>query len=181
MNHNLPTILALDVGAKLIGAAVFENKRLVFYAVKSIKKSTEAETLRQVQKVLETLVFDYGIYIIALEKLVYPQQRNSFVKTVYEEVKDFANEEGIKLLEFEPLFIRQTICKNKVATKQNAFEIITRLYPELFKAFTAKRIWQKAYYAYLFNAIAVGLVCNKEIKERNFGKITRKNSENEGI
>lgn len=179
MNHILPNILALDVGAKQIGVAVFENQRLVFYRVKSIKKPTTADTLKQVCKVLEGLIFDYVIQIIAVEKLVYPQQRNSFVKTVYEEVKDFANENNIKLLELEPLFVRQTICKNKVATKQNAFEIITRLYPELSKAFAANRIWQKAYYAYLFNAIAVGLVCVKEIKGSNLVKIIRKDSENE--
>jgi RNase H-fold protein (predicted Holliday junction resolvase) len=52
MNRILPNILALDVGAKLIGASVFENKRLVFYAVKSIKKTTEKETLKQLRKVL---------------------------------------------------------------------------------------------------------------------------------
>lgn len=181
MKYISPNILALDVGAKQIGTVVFENGRLVFYAVKLIRKSTEAETLKQVWKVVETLVFNYGIQIISLEKLVYSQQQNSFVKTVYEEIKDFANEEGIKLLEFEPLFVRQTICKNKGATKQNTFEIITRLYPELSKAFFATRVWQKAYYAYLFNAIAVGLVSVKEIKGNNLVKITRKKFENEGI
>ncbi len=179
MKEVSPTILALDVGAKQIGTAVFENGRLFFYAVKLIRKSTETETLKQVRKVLEMLAFDSGIQVIAVEKLVYSQQQNSFVKTVYEEVKDFSNEEGIKLLEFEPLFVRQTICKEKEATKQNTFEIITRLYPELSKAFFATRIWQKAYYAYLFNAIAVGLVCIKEIKGSNLIRIIRKDSKNE--
>lgn len=181
MRYNLPKLLALDVGAKQIGAAVFESHRLVFYAIKSIKKPTKTETLKQTRNVLKRLIIEYDIQVIAVEKLVYPQQQRSFVKTVYEEIRSFANEKNIKLLELEPLFVRQTICKNKAATKRNTFETITRLYSELSKAFAAKRIWQKAYYAYLFNAIAVGLVSVKEIKGRNFFKISRKEFENEGV
>lgn len=164
MNYKIPNILALDIGARQIGAAVFENHKLVFYAIKSVKRATKAETLKQARKVLERLVFDYGVQIITAEKLIYPQQRISFANSIYEVIKIFAKERNIKFVEFEPLFVRQAICKERMPTKQQTFGIIARLYPELSKFFMANRVWQKMYYAYLFNAIAVGLVCAKELK-----------------
>jgi len=164
MSYKIPNILALDVGARLIGAAIFEDQKLAFYAIKSIKRPTKAETLKQVRNVLERLIFDYGIQVITLETLNYPQQRGSFAHTIYKEVKIFGKKRNIKLVEFEPLFVRQTICKDKIPTKQKTFGTITRLYPELSKFLMVTRIWQKMYYAYLFNAIAVGLPCIKAIK-----------------
>jgi RNase H-fold protein (predicted Holliday junction resolvase) len=179
MNRTAPNILALDVGARLLGVAVFQNQRLVFYAVKSIKKPTKADILKHLDTVLERLAISYRIQMIVLRKLVYPQQQNSFAQIVYREVRKFADENNIEFTEFQPLLIRQTICRGDNVTKRNSFAVIMRLYPELSKTFAAKRIWQQMYYAYLFNAIAVGLVGSKLMKAAKNLKLIAKTSEND--
>lgn len=166
MNYTFPTILALDIGARQLGTAIFENQKLISYAVKSIKRQNRIKTLEQVRKVLENFVLDYGVEVIALEKLGYVQQQAAFVKTVYDTVRKFARAKNVRVLEFEPLHIRQTVCKTDAATKEMTFEMVTSIYPELSKFLLLKKIWHKAYYAYMFTAIAVGLVCLREIKKQ---------------
>jgi Holliday junction resolvasome RuvABC endonuclease subunit len=173
MNHTFPNILALDIGARQLGAAVFENQKLVSYAVKSIKRPNKTETLEQVEKVLENFLLDYGIEIIALEKLCYVQQQTAFVREVYEGVRKFAREQNVKILELDPLYIRQTVCKTDAATKEMTFEMIASIFPELSKFLSLKKIWHRAYYAYMFTAIAVGLVCLKEIRKELAQKLLR--------
>lgn len=160
----LPNILSLDIGAKRLGVAVFENERLVFYAVKSIAKRNRDETSSTVEKALTNLTADYEIQVIAVEQLIYLQQQRSAVTHSFEQIKRFARIKNIRLVAFNPLLVRQIICQNKSANKKRTFQIVSQMYSELRKYEAVSEIWQQAYYAYLLNAVALGLVCLKELK-----------------
>lgn len=165
MSAFAPNILGLDVGARQIGVSIQRNEELVFYAVKSIKQNSKTETLKRLQNVLEALIAKYDIEVIAVEKSVYPQQQNSFVKIVYQATKDFALQRNIRLFEYHPNLIRQIICQMKKPTKYNTALILAQRYTELARYFNVPKLWQKRYFAQLFDAIAVGLVCARELRE----------------
>ncbi|MDQ3179035.1 MAG: crossover junction endodeoxyribonuclease RuvC [Acidobacteriota bacterium] len=158
-------ILGLDIGARQIGVSILRNEELVFYAVKSIKRNSKTKVLKQLEKVLTALIEKYDIEVFTLKKIVYRQQQNSFVKTVYEETKDFALNQNIRLFEYNPKLIRQIICGLEKPTKRNTALLLTQRYAELARYFNVPKLWQKRYLAQLFDAIAVGLVCARELKE----------------
>ena len=167
MSGSARSVLGLDVGARQIGVAVLRDEELVFYAVKTIKHNSKAATLRRLQKVLTILVAKYDIEIIALEKIIYPQQQNAFVKIVYEEIIEFGAKKKIRLFEFNPEFTRRTICRNKKPVKRRTALILTQRYTELARYYSVPKPWQKRYFAQLFDAIAVGLVCALKLKAAN--------------
>jgi Holliday junction resolvasome RuvABC endonuclease subunit len=160
-----PTILGIDPGARQIGVSVLKNEEIVFYAVKTFKGRTASEKLEKLRIIIGKLIADYRVEYVALEKVVFVQQHRSFVKIVYEEIKQFLKREDIEFFEYNPKFIRETICGNEKPTKRNAALILTQKHAELVRYFNVPRLWQKRYFAQLFDAIAVGLVCAKELRE----------------
>lgn len=165
MSKFAPNILGLDVGARQIGVSIQRDEELVFYAVKTIKQNTKSEMMKRLEQVLTRLIDKYDIETVAIEKIVFVQQYRSFVKIVYEEIKDIINKRGIELFEYNPKLIRQIICGLEKPTKRNTALLLTQRYTELARYFNVPKLWQKRYFAQLFGAIAVGLVCARELKE----------------
>ena len=166
MISNAPTILGIKPGARQIGVSVIRGSELVFYRVKTIKvKNDGKETVKKLAEVLEKLLSEYDIEIAAVEKIVFPQQNLSFVKTVYEEIKDFFKERNIPLFEYNPKLARKIICGWEKPTKRNAAFILSHRYPELARYSDVKRVWQRRYFALLFDAVAAAFACSTELRE----------------
>ena len=166
MIGNTPTVLGIDPGARQIGVAVFRNEELLFYAVKSFKKRNDQESLRKLRKVVEKLIAAHRVQFVALEETVFLQQNRSFVKTVCEEIKSCLQKRSVEFSEFHPKQVRRAVCRLEKPTKQNAALLLSQKYLELAQYFSAPRLWQKRYYALMFDAIAVGLVGSQQIGQR---------------
>ncbi len=155
------TVLGLDPGARQIGVAIFVGEELVYYGVKTIRKKTEFETLRKLRKILSKLIEAYRVEQIAIERVVFVQQQRSFVKTVYEEAVNYARTTGALLFEYDPKFIRRSICRGQNPTKRNTALRLVQGYMELESYFNLPKVWQRKYFAQMFDAIAAGLVCSR--------------------
>ena len=166
MPQPLPIVLGIDPGARQIGVAVLCGEELLFYGVKSFKKRTEDDTLRKLRKIIDKIVIAYRVESVALEKIVYVQQNRSFVKNVYKEIQDFLENREIPVFEYNPKLIRQIICRSEKATKRNTALRLSQKYNELVRYFSVPKPWQKRYYALLFDAIAAGLVCAQDLKDK---------------
>ena len=162
-----PTVLGIDPGARQVGVSILHaDGELVFFSVKTFKKPTKEESLRKLRKIISKLIIRYRVEAVAVEKIAFVQQRRSFVKDVYEEIIRYARgQENLTLCEYDPKRIRQLICGLEKPTKQNAALLLSQSYPELVRYFSVPRPWQKRYFALLFGAIAVALVCSKEIEK----------------
>ncbi len=168
-----PDILGIDPGARQIGVSVLRGEELVFYAVKTFKQRSRKDSLRKLRKVIKNLIAEYQIEFVAVEKVVFVQQHRSFVKIVAEEIKGFVRQENIKLLEYNPKQIRRSLCGLEKPTKRNTALLLSQRYNELVRYFNVPKLWQKRYFALLFDAIAVGLVCAKELKENTSNRKTK--------
>ncbi len=165
-------ILGIDPGSRHIGVSVFQNGNLSYYAIRTIERNTKQETLQKLQRIIKKLILNYGITHLAIEEVFYIQQKRSFVKRVYEEIKSFSSERSdINLLKYKPKDIRQTISdKEKIkgdAIKDNVNRFLISKFPELQKYLNLPNRSQVRYYDFLFGAIAVGLVCVWELEIDN--------------
>lgn len=175
-----PKILGIDIGARQIGVCVLKGEELVFYAVKSIRQDSASDTLKRLRKVLTALIEKYDIEFVAVEKVVYVQQQKSFVKTVCREAKRIISGKRIKLYEYSPQLIRCIIGGREKPTKRNTALMIARKYNELTYYFNVPKLWQRRYFAPLFDAIAVGLVCAGELMEAKMPSVQLPNNKKKG-
>jgi Holliday junction resolvasome RuvABC endonuclease subunit len=151
-------VLGIDPGTRRIGISVFKGEELIFYALKTIKEDTPAQTLAKLRKVLEILIVKYRIERVAIEKPVFVQQQQSFVKDVYEETKELIKKRDLDLIEHHPKMVITLICKTGSPTKQTTAQILAQRYHELLKYIDASNSRQTNYFAPLFDAVAVGFV-----------------------
>lgn len=165
MISNLPIILGIKPGARQIGVSVIKGSEIVFYRVKTIKRKSDKETAEKLREVLAQITAEYKIEFAAVEKIVFVQQRQSFVKTVYEEIKNLFKEKNIPLFEYNPKLTRKIICGLEKPRKQTAALYLVQRYPELARYSNVARIWQRRYFAPLFDAVAVAFVCAIEVRE----------------
>lgn len=164
MSRTQPVVLGIDPGSRRIGVAVFREAEMIFYGLKSIKKKTEVDTLRKLRNVLAKLVSGYRIEYVVLERAIYAQQQASFVKTVYREIVSFFEQKQIKLLVYDPKFIRKAICGYEKPTKHNTALKLIQRHSELERYINLPSSRQQVYYWRMFGAIAAAITGVEAVK-----------------
>ena len=157
-------ILAIDPGTRQIGVAVLENKTLVYFAVKTIRdRSTAQKVLRQAVAIVIDLIATHGPNCLAIEKMFVVQKSAALLSVVAGEIKSAARGSGLDVYEYAPTTIRKFICQTGKATKAEVAKSVALRYPELKQHLNTITRWEQKYYANMFDAVAVGLMCEHEV------------------
>jgi len=121
--------------------------------------------LETVAGIIEWLVTEFKPDVLAIERISLVQKSEALLTVVIDDIKTIAAEGKLEVKEFEPRFIRRQICQTTDATKGQTAQILCQHFPELAQYLEQQSDSQTRYYAHLFDAVAVGLVCMQEIKE----------------
>ncbi|MEP6912950.1 MAG: crossover junction endodeoxyribonuclease RuvC [bacterium] len=157
-------ILAVDPGTREIGVAVLDGDELIYYAVKTIReRGTAQKVLRQAVAVVVDLIGAYEPDCLAIEKMFVVQKSAALLSVLAEEIKSAARGTGLDVYEYAPTTIRKFICQTGKATKSDVAKIVAGRYPELARHLKAITRWEEKYYANMFDAVAVGLMCRQEV------------------
>ncbi len=164
MNETRTRILAIDPGTKEIGIAVLDGEELIYYAVKTIRdRSTAQKVLRQAVTIVIDLIAAHRPDCLAIEKMFVVQKSAALLSVVAEEIKAAARGSGLDVYEYAPTTIRKFVCQTGKATKAEVAKTVAVRYPELARHLNSITTWEQKYYANMFDAVAVGLMCRHEI------------------
>lgn len=160
-----PTILGIDPGTRHLGVAVLKDASLLYYGVKTFKKDEQGcPAFAELKKAIVNLTIEYQVDRVALEKVVSVQQLRSPVGIVSRHIKTLAEERRCLWREYSPAFVRSSIGGEKVG-REKTWQIIAQKYPELNRYLIVQNVWQKNYFAHLFDAVAVALLAAREFEE----------------
>ena len=161
---NKHRILAIDPGTKELGVAVLEDAELVYYAVKTVRdRSTAQSILQQIAKITSDLVVKFHPESLAIEKMFIVQKSAALLSVAAEEMKSVASYR-LDVYEYAPKTVRKFICQDGAATKREVARVVAERYPELRRHLQTRNKWDEKYYANIFDAVAVGLMCSNEIR-----------------
>jgi len=161
-------ILAIDPGTREIGIAVLDEDELVYYAVKTIRdRSTAQKVLRQAVTILVELIAAHRPDCLAIEKMFVVQKSAALLSVVAEELKTAARGGGLDVYEYPPTTIRKFVCQTGKATKAEVAKVIAGRFPELARHLNSVTAWEQKYYANMFDAVAVGLMCRHEVSAKH--------------
>jgi Holliday junction resolvasome RuvABC endonuclease subunit len=159
-------ILAVDLGTRELGVAILEGDNLLFYGVKTVQhRTTPQEVLQKITQIIKQLIDYYVPSILAIEKVLLIQKNASLLIVAADQIKAAARKEELVIYEYEPKVIRRFICQTGKATKREVAKHLARKYYELNQYLNRTSRWEQIYYAKMFDAIAVGLVCCTELAE----------------
>lgn len=155
-----PVIFAIDPGTKELGFALFAGCELVYFGVKTIKPRPSDEMLvQEMIRLMTGLIRRYEPQVLAIEQTAQIQYNAALLHRVAAALQVTAQEQGLTVYEYAPAVIRQRICQRQDASKQRTAKRLVTFYPELNQYHQPGSRWKELYWAHLFDAVAVGLVC----------------------
>jgi len=157
-------ILAISLKARRLGIAVIAGKHLIFYQMIGLGDDKN-KRFGIARHKLQNLISIYHPQVIALEGLVYTQQKNAFFSKLFEVIKQTAKRNDISIKTYSPNIVRSYFCRKEKPTKELVANLLVKQYPELKKFVRGQSIWQKFYAMQIFSAIALGLYCSNVICE----------------
>lgn len=159
-----PKILAIDPGTKELGIAVLAGSQLAYYAVKTFKQRQVPHLfLAEVSGYIDSLISDYQPAVMAIEKTFLIQKDSALLNVTAAEIKHTGRQYGLPVYEYEPAWVRQKVGSTAKPTKRQVAEVLANRFPELAQFLSRPSKWEQLYWAHLFDAVAVGVVCIEEI------------------
>lgn len=173
--QNSPVILSIDPGTRELGFAVFQRETLLYYGVKTVtNRKAPSHVLETITGFIRGLIEKYEPSTLAIEKMFITQKNSALLYVAAEQVKAVAGEGKIPIWEQSPAAIRKRLCQTGRATKREVAKLIAERYPELARYYNRTKHWEIEYYANLFDAVAIGLVC---LEDMNQTKLTGNQTE----
>jgi Holliday junction resolvasome RuvABC endonuclease subunit len=152
-------LLAIDPGTREMGFACFEDKELVDYGVKAIKRGRATRDLFiHLEEILTRLITEKRPKTLVLEKNNFSQiKQNVLLTLAVHKIKAVANRHRVPVVEYNPRTVRKVVCNNGNATKRELARTVAAGIPELKPFLESNRRWRERYYQNIFDAVACGL------------------------
>ena len=162
MREKPKTILGINPGAKYLGIAVFQGNELKDWRIKAFKGKWSKEKMDKVLEIISDYVIVFEVDVIALKKLHLSRSSeglNQLVASIEE--YGFTNGLDIKLYTIKDL--EKSFSPKKRINKKQLAEIVTLEYPFLFHEFEKEKNHKNPYYIRMFEAVALGALCSREL------------------
>ena len=164
-----PTILAIDPGTRHMGIAVLDGDALIYHGVRTIsRRLSPHERLKAGRAVVVRLIQDFGPTVLAVEKAFFAQNRNTALLNVFvDEIRAIARRKGLRLVALAPSTVKKAMTGSGKAPKNAVARAVVAKYPELGVYLGQNHKWKERYHGNMFDAVAVGLVAQREIRRRS--------------
>jgi crossover junction endodeoxyribonuclease RuvC len=160
MSKNKSKVLAIDPGTREMGIAFFDEGKIVYYGVKTIKKGKlPSETLKEGRKIVLRLIKDFRPNILVVEKAFFANNRSACLLNVFvDEIRAIGNRKGLRVVSYAPSTVKKAICGYGRASKKEVARVIISKFPELKVYLTQDRAWKELYHQNMFDAVALGMM-----------------------
>jgi Holliday junction resolvasome RuvABC endonuclease subunit len=160
---NRNTVLAIDPSTRNLGLAVFVDRDLVYYAVKTIRpRRPRSALLQTVSDIINQMISEFSPGILAVEKIVLKQKSEALLSVVTDDIRTLATSAGLRVEESAVADIRKRICQSKNATKLETRNQLCARFPELLQYAGGRSKARARHYDHLFDAVALGLACAQQ-------------------
>lgn len=170
MTDSNTRILGLAPSARKIGVSVLVKGELVFYGIKSLKKSDSKTTLKRINAVLDNLFSEFEINCVAIERLSNIQQKRSSAKTVFDSVVDRLKVRRMRSYLIDPKDIRKELSQGSNPTRFEVAVVLSKKFPELKRYLVRQKPWSKYHFSTLFDAVAAGYYCSRKLNQEVMGE-----------
>lgn len=166
MNTSPNVILAIAPGKRELGIAIFIGADLIYGSVKTIRhRKSTGSLLKEINGILQKVFENFSINIVVAKTISQYQKLSPDLERIVESIKFESAKKDLRVIEITIDQIKSALCKSEKPTEKKAFKALLVAYPELKKYWNRPNKWQNDYYAFLFAAVAVGVVYLKICSE----------------
>jgi RNase H-fold protein (predicted Holliday junction resolvase) len=159
-------ILAIAPGSREFGVAVFSERELIYFAVRTLPRGRSAALQKEeVSELLLELFANFKPQLVVLRAVSKYQQTSVALREIVKFVKRQAKAREIPVTEISLEQVKSFFQDAGKDTQKRAFQTLANLYPELRQFSSRPSKWQSDYYHNLLSAVLIGVVCLKSLAE----------------
>ena len=160
-------ILAIDPGTWEMGYAQLENRELIDYGVKYLRRGKKLQDLFiYLAEAMDHLISEKQPEILVIEKCSFSHAtQNGALMIAISRIIGIAKKNGVQVHEYAQRTISKAVCDNGNATKRDIAKILAVTYPELKYYFGSDKLCKEEYFQNIFDAIACGLTHLSKISD----------------
>lgn len=168
MHSSSRVILAIAPGKREFGIAVFVGTDLTYASVKTLRKDPLKKSLfESITGMLQKIFENFSIEIVVVKAISQYQKLSPDLDKIIKRIKFEGQRKNLPVVEVSIEQIKAVLGNGEKITEKRAFEALIESYPELEKYRNRPNKWQNDYYAFLFSAVAVGVVYLKTFHENS--------------
>lgn len=153
------TLLAVELGTRELGFAVFQRGRLVQSGVKSLRRTNpHANRVTVLKRVFTSLIEQNApSAIVVVRQEVNLEPQNDIRRRLFEAVKLMAENNKLLKHEYPMSTVKKTVTGESRATNRRVASVLCGIYPHFTNHLECKQKWRKRYIQHMFDAVACGL------------------------
>lgn len=164
MAHTPRVVLGLSVGTRYIGIAVFEGATLKSWREKAFHGPWSVHKLDKILKAVRTEIELYPPVALGL-KCVHRSRISSGLERLIKAINSLAEQRKLPVYKYPVGTLIRTFVTNKPRpTRKDMARALASLYPILQMEAERELKSRIPYYMWLFEAVAAGLLCSKQIE-----------------
>ena len=155
--------MAVDPGMQYLGVAILEGEELIWYGIKTFPGRKTLPYMRpQVQQYLTKVLQTYQPQVLVVEEPFYAQSMLSKnLRTLTQDIKTWGRWKKLRVYSYLPTAVKAFFCRDR-KTKQSLAEAMIEQYPFLARYLTYLP-WKRRYWFHVFDAVGLGLMCQKKL------------------
>lgn len=158
MNKPAYNLLIVTPYTKRLGMAVFQHGELIYFGVKTFRRPRTAESISdETSKKLGELLNKFNPAFVIVKSLTKHQTSSEKHKGITRTIKRTLNTAAICIKESSFEEARRNLVTEDKPTKNSAFAILRKRYPELARFVHFQNRHQSEYYTPMLAAITIGL------------------------
>jgi hypothetical protein len=162
------TILSINPGTKYLALAIFRDAELRDWQIKNFKGKWSPEKMNAILTAIANLISRYEVTGLALKRLG-PSRSSRALDTLVLSIKKAAIQKNLIIYEYFLKELENSFCPDGKANRKILAERVFLEYPILFKEFEKEQLHKHPYYLRLFEAVALGALCQDRMDRRQHG------------
>jgi len=163
MQRKLRKILAINPGTRYLGIAVFEGQELLDWRVKVIKGKWSKEKQQKTLAVARLFMDQYEPDVLAIKKL-HRSRSSGNLNQLVSRIKQHSKRKGLKIYQYSIKELEVFFFGEVKANRNKLAEILASKYTFLIHEFNKERSNRNSYHIRVFEAVALGAVCSRQLE-----------------
>ncbi len=155
-------ILAINPGTKYLGLAVFEGSDLRYWGIKILRGKWSGQKFEKAKEIILDLKDDYEANTLAIKRL-HRSRSSANLSQLVTKIKEFSKRKGLKVYQYSLKDLKDFFSLGTKINKKGIAGLVVSQYPFLTHAFDKEKRNRNPYFARMFEAIALGIVCFNQL------------------
>lgn len=158
-----PRILAINPGSRYIGFAAFRGSELLDWGMRVISAQTPRGAVRVAGQIVKEAIERFQPDTLAVKRL-HASRSSASLDRLADSIRELSHSRKLEFHQYSITELKNILCSDAEGNKRRLAAEVVATYPVLSHAFQQEMANRNPYYHRMFEAVALGIVCYRQLE-----------------